>query len=179
MFAVIDIETTGASYKYGKITEIAIIIHNGTEIIDTFFTLINPEMDIPYFITRLTGITNEMVAEAPRFYEVAKKIVEITAGCIFVAHNAGFDYSFIREEFSRLGYEYHRKVLDTVKLSRKYFPGYRSYSLGKLCENLGIIIENRHRAEGDALATAKVFDLILKNHEARKYVSAFGIYGIH
>jgi DNA polymerase III subunit epsilon len=174
MFAIIDIETTGSSYKYGKITEIAIIIHNGTKITDSFSTLINPEMDIPYFITRLTGISNEMVANAPRFFEVAKKIVEITAGCVFVAHNASFDYKFIQEEYKRLGYNYNRKVLCTVKLSRKYFPGYSTYSLGKLCENLGITIKNRHRAEGDALATTEVFSRILKNHEAKKYVSVFG-----
>jgi len=177
MFAIIDIETTGASYKYGKITEIAVVIHNGTEITDTFSTLIDPEMDIPYFITRLTGITNEMVAGAPKFYEIAKKIVEITAGRTFVAHNASFDYKFIQEEFRRLGYDYQRKVLCTVKLSRRYFPGYPTYSLGNLCQNLGIRIENRHRATGDALATAEVFSRILINHEARKYVSVFGLGG--
>lgn len=173
MYAIIDIETTGSSYKNGKITEIAIFLHNGNEITGSFATLIDPEMDIPYFITRLTGITNEMVKGAPRFYEVARKIVELTAGRIFVAHHANFDYMFIREEFKRLGFTYQRKVLCTVKLARKYLPGFKTYSLGKLCENLGIPLENRHRAEGDAHATSKVFEQILKNHEALKYLSVF------
>ncbi|MBN1819629.1 MAG: 3'-5' exonuclease [Prolixibacteraceae bacterium] len=162
MFAIIDVETTGAVYRYGKLTEIAIYIHNGEKITDSFQTLINPETDIPYFITKLTGINNEMVADAPKFYEVAKKIVEITAGKIFVAHNANFDYKFIKEEFKRLGYDYLRKTLCTVKLSRKLLPGHRSYSLGSLCNDLKIIIENRHRAAGDALATVKLFEILLE-----------------
>ena len=161
MYAIIDVETTGTSATYGKITEIAIYVHNGKEITDSFSTLINPECYIPSHITRLTGISNEMVAEAPKFYEVAKKIVEITAGRTFVAHNAGFDYSFIKEEFKRLGYDYRRKTMCTVKLGRKLLPGHRSYSLGNICSDLGITIDGRHRAAGDALATAKFFEILL------------------
>ena len=131
MFSIIDIETTGNSYKDGKITEIAIIQHNGIEITDAFSTLVNPEVDIPYFITNLTGIDNEMVESAPKFYEIAKKIVEMTTGRIFVAHNVNFDYRFIKEEFNRLGYNYNCKTMCTVRLARKLLPGYRSYSLGK------------------------------------------------
>ncbi|NQU84338.1 MAG: 3'-5' exonuclease [Mariniphaga sp.] len=165
MFAIIDVETTGAVYKYGKLTEIAVYLHNGEKITNSYQTLINPEIDIPYFITKLTGINNEMVACAPKFYEVAKKIIEITAGRIFVAHNINFDYKFIKEEYKRLGYDYLRKTLCTVKLSRKLLPGYRSYSLGKLCNDLDIIIEGRHRAGGDALATVKLFEILLeKSH---------------
>lgn len=162
MFAIIDVETTGGFYKYGKLTDIAIFLHNGSKVTDTFQTLINPEMDIPYFITRLTGIDNEMVANAPKFYEVAKQIVEFTAGRIFVAHNASFDYKFIKEEFNRLGYDYIRKTLCTVKLARRLIPGYRSYSLGNLCAEFNIVNEKRHRASGDALATVQLFEILLK-----------------
>ena len=161
MYAIIDIETTGGRPQSDKITEIAIYIHDGVKIINEYSTLINPEKSIPYFITGLTGISNEMVEDAPRFYEVAKKIVEITQDQIFVAHNANFDYNFIREEFKRLGYIYKRDVLDTVKLSRRLIPGLRSYSLGKLCKEVDIKINNRHRAAGDALATVKLFEILL------------------
>lgn len=162
MYAVIDIETTGNSYKYGKITEIAVVLFNGTEITHVYETLLDPEMDIPAPITRLTGITNSMVRGAPKFYMVAREIVELTAGKIFVAHNVNFDYMFIREEFARLGYDFNRKKLCTVQLSRKIVKGLPSYSLGNLCERLGINIEARHRAAGDALATAKLLGLLLQ-----------------
>jgi DNA polymerase III subunit epsilon len=160
MYAIVDIETTGGSHQYEKITEIAIYVHDGEKIVDEFSTLINPEKNIPYFITELTGISNEMVAQSPKFYEVAKQIVQKTENCIFVGHNVNFDYHFVKEEFARLGYEYQRDVLCTVKLSRKLIPGKPSYSLGKLCSNLGITLNNRHRAAGDALATVKLFELL-------------------
>nr|WP_321355180.1 3'-5' exonuclease [uncultured Draconibacterium sp.] len=166
MFSIIDIETTGQSYKNGKITEIAIYQHNGQEVTDSYSTLINPEMDIPFFITDLTGIDNEMVRTAPKFYQVAKKIIEMTMGRTFVAHNASFDYKFIKEEYARLGYDYHRKTMCTVKLSRKLLPGHPSYSLGKLCADLGIEINGRHRAAGDALATAKLFDILVERNDS-------------
>lgn len=165
MFAIIDIETTGHSYKNGKITEIALYHHNGQELTDSFSTLINPEMDIPYFITKLTGIDNDMVKDAPKFYEIAKTIVEMTEGRTFVAHNVSFDYKFIKEEFNRLGFNYDRKTMCTVKLSRKLLPGHKSYSLGKLCSDIGIKINGRHRAAGDALATIKLFEILLKKNE--------------
>lgn len=168
MFAIIDIETTGNSYKYGFITEIAIYQHNGTEITGSFSTLVNPEVDIPYHITKLTGIDNQMTKNAPRFFEIAKQVVELTAGRTFVAHNVQFDYSFIKEEFNRLGYNYNRKTLCTVQLARKFLPGFPSYSLGNLCTNLKIEINGRHRAAGDALATVKLFELILKQNEERE-----------
>lgn len=164
MFTIIDIETTGSVFKYGKITEIAIFQHNGQKITDSFSTLINPEIDIPQFITRLTGISNEMVKDAPKFYEVAKQIIELTEGRTFIAHNVNFDYSFIKEEYKRLGYIFNRKKLCTVQLSRKLLPGHSSYSLGKLCSDLGIIISDRHRAEGDALATVKLFEILLEKN---------------
>ncbi len=168
MYAVVDIETTGSNYRFGQITEIAIIQHNGSCVTDSYSTLIKPDMDVPYFITDLTGITNEMLTNAPKFYEVAKKIVELTAGRIFVAHNVRFDYQFLREEFKRLGYNFYRKQLCTVKLSRKLIPGHPSYSLGKICSDLGIEINGRHRAAGDALATVKLFEILLEKNELQK-----------
>lgn len=162
MYAVIDIETSGGRAQIDRITEIAIYIHDGNKIVDEFSTLINPETFIPPFITRLTGINNEMVANAPKFYEVAKKIVLMTEGRLFIAHNAPFDYRFIQEEFKRLGYNYQRQTMCTVRMSRKIIPGMGSYSLGNLCQNLGITINNRHRAAGDALATTKLLELLIE-----------------
>ena len=162
MYAILDIETTGLSPKREKITEIAIYIHDGEKIVDEFSTLLNPEVDIPYRITQLTGINNKMVNDAPKFYEVARKIVEMTEDAIIVGHNVSFDYNFIRKEFREFGYDFQRKKLCTVQLSRKLLPGRRSYSLGKLCNELGIIITDRHRAAGDALATVKLFEILQK-----------------
>jgi len=167
MYAIVDIETTGGSAKLERITEIAIYLHDGEKITDEYVTLVNPERNIPYFITNLTGITNEMVEDAPRFYEIAGKIVELTEGRIFVAHNAKFDYSFIRQEFKSLGYNYSRKLLDTCSLSRKLFPGHASYSLGNLCRELSIPLTDRHRAAGDALATVRLFEMILEKDSDR------------
>lgn len=169
MFAIVDIETSGNNYKFGKITEIAIYQHDGKRITDSYSTLINPGIDIPVYITRLTGINNEMVKNAPKFFEVARKIIELTNGRIFVAHNVHFDYGFIKEEFNRLGYNFNRRTICTVNLSRKLLPGHASYSLGNICSDLGIKIIDRHRAAGDALATTKLFEiLILKNEELQK-----------
>ena len=162
MYAILDIETTGGSPLREKITEIAIYIHDGTRMVDEFVTLVNPERNIPHFITSMTGITNEMVEDAPKFYEVARQIVEITEGKAIVAHNARFDYSFLKQEFKSLGFNYKRNLIDTVSASRKLIPGYPSYSLGNICRELGITIEGRHRAAGDALATVKLFELLLK-----------------
>lgn len=161
LYAIIDIETTGKTYKTGKITEIAIFIHDGFEIVDSFSSLINPECYIPDFITGITGINNEMVRSAPRFHEVARKVVDMTAEMVFVAHNVNFDYKFIQEEFNRLGFEYQRKTFCTVRMGRKYLPGHKSYSLGTLCSELGITVNGRHRAAGDALATVKLFEMIM------------------
>jgi DNA polymerase-3 subunit epsilon len=162
MYSIIDIETTGGSARTEKITEIAIYLHDGNQITGEFVSLVNPERNIPYFITNLTGITNEMVEDAPRFFEIARKIVELTEGTTFVAHNAKFDYSFIRQEFKSLGFNFKRNILDTVSLSRKLFPGHKSYSLGNICKDLRISISGRHRAAGDALATVKLFEMLMK-----------------
>jgi DNA polymerase-3 subunit epsilon len=161
LYAIVDIETTGGSPKTEKITEIAIYHFDGNKVTDEFVSLVNPEKNIPYYITSLTGISNEMVVNAPKFYEIAKEIVNFTEGKIFVAHNASFDYKFIKSEFKSLGYEFTRENMCTLRLSRKLLPGHRSYSLGNLCQDLNIAIKGRHRAAGDALATVKLLDLLL------------------
>lgn len=162
MFAVIDIETTGTRPERDRITEIAILLHDGEKVVDRFVTLINPECRIPPEIQRLTGITNEMVENAPKFYEVAKQIIEFTENAVFVAHNARFDYGFVKAAFREFGYIYQRKTLCTVRLSRSTFKGLPSYSLGRLCDSLDIHIKDRHRAQGDAEATAILLTRILE-----------------
>lgn len=167
MYAIIDVETTGGVARYERITEIAIVIHDGEKVVDTFSTLLNPEKSIPWQITNLTGITDEMVAKAPKFFEVAKKIVQMTEGKIFVAHNVSFDYSFVREEFARLGFDYQRRQLCTVRLARKVFPGLPSYSLSNLKKHFGIRAEKSHRALDDTLATARIFERMLAEQEGK------------
>jgi len=164
LFAIIDIETTGGRPQIDKITEIAIVLHDGFNVIERFSTLVNPGCPIPSYIANMTGISNDMVKSAPRFHEVAKKIVEMTENTFFVAHNVRFDYGFIKAAFLDLGYEYERKTICTVRMSRRTFKGLPSYSLGRLCESLNIQLYNRHRALGDAEATAILFDQILKHH---------------
>jgi DNA polymerase III subunit epsilon len=160
MYSIIDIETTGGKIGFDKITEIGIVLFDGEKVVKTFETLINPQRNIPYNITKITGITNEMVREAPKFYEVAKEIIEITQDCYFVAHNVHFDYKFIREEFRDLGYNYHRKLLCTLRLSRLAFPQLPSYKLGHLIKHFNIPVKERHRALEDAKATAILFSQI-------------------
>ncbi len=167
-YAIIDIETTGGAAAREKITEIAIVLHDGTKVIETFETLINPERSIPIYITQMTGISDTMVARAPKFYEIAKKIVTMTEGAVFVAHNVRFDYGFVQEEFRRLGYTYTRQQLCTVKLSRQAFPGLRSYSLGNLIEHFGIKTKDRHRAMADTMATVEIFEKIFLKEQNRE-----------
>jgi len=167
-YSIIDIETTGGHRNGNKITEIAIINVDGKEIVEKYSTLIDPEIRIPYNITALTGISNEMVQGAPKFYEIAKKIVEMTEGRIFVAHNVFFDFNFIKHEFSELGYSFSRPKLCTVQLSKKYLPGLQSYSLGNICEDLKIENKARHRAMGDAFATYELFKLILEKADTEE-----------
>ncbi len=159
-YAIVDIETTGGMTHRDRITEIGIVIFDGENILDTYETLINPERSIPQQITQITGITTEMVAEAPKFYEVAKKIVEMTEGHIFVAHNVRFDYGFLKEEFKSLGFTFTRQQLCTVRLSREKLPGLKSYSLGNIIRHYDIKVNARHRALDDALATAELMKII-------------------
>ena len=165
-YAIIDIETTGGGRDGHRITEIAIIIHDGVNILDEYQTLVNPESPIPTWIVRLTGITNAMVADAPKFHEVAEKVFAMTYNCVFIAHSVNFDYGIIRNEFSRIGVKFSRQKLCSVRLARKWIPGHRSYSLGKLCQELDITINGRHRAYGDARATVSLMEIIIRR--ARK-----------
>jgi DNA polymerase-3 subunit epsilon len=157
-YAVVDIETNGGV----KITEISIFIFDGEQIVDEYTTLVNPECVIPIYITTLTGITDYMVKDAPKFYEVAKKIFKITEDCVFVAHNVNFDYTIIAKEFKELGLSFKLKKLCTIRLSRKLLPGRKSYSLGKLCVSENIPLVGRHRARGDAEATTILFERLCK-----------------
>lgn len=161
MYAILDIETTGGKYNEEGITEVAIYKFDGRKVTDQFISLVNPEQPIQPFVVNLTGINNNMLRNAPKFYEVAKRIVEITEDCILVAHNAKFDYRILRTEFRRLGFEFERQSLCTVELSKKLIPGLPSYSLGKLVRSLGIPLSDRHRAAGDAQATIKLFKMLL------------------
>jgi DNA polymerase III subunit epsilon len=170
-YAIVDIETTGGMPKRDKIIEIAIVIHDGVNIIDQYSSLVNPQRSIPYEITRITGIDNSMVTDAPKFYEIAKEIVLFTEGAIFVAHNVNFDYSFIREEFDKLGYTFSKRQLCTVKLSRKAFAGLHSYSLGNLIRHFDINVSARHRALDDALATAEIFGMIISKKQSSEDVN--------
>lgn len=160
LYAVIDTETTGGTPRFSKLTDISIFITDGEQVLDEFSSLINPGISISPFITQLTGIEDEMVAGAPTFEEIARQIVEITDNTVFVAHNANFDYGMLQHEFASLGYSYERKKLCTVRLARKFLPGHRSYGLGNVCADLGIPINGRHRARGDAEATVELFKMI-------------------
>jgi len=162
MYAIIDVETTGLRAASEKIIDIAVIIHDGEKIVDEFQSLVNPERTIPSNITRLTGISNEMVQDAPKFWEIAREIVMLTRNKTFVAHNVNFDYSFVRNEFAELGYTFKRPKQCTVRLSRKLLPRRSSYSLGNICHELGFENESRHRAYGDAKATALLFGHLMQ-----------------
>ncbi|WP_092443401.1 exonuclease domain-containing protein [Winogradskyella sediminis] len=161
MYAILDIETTGGKFNEEGITEIAIYRFDGHEVTDQFISLVNPEREIQPFVVNLTGINAKMLKNAPKFYEVAKRIVEITEDCIIVAHNSSFDYRILKTEFKRLGFPFKRKTLCTVELSQQLIPNMPSYSLGKLTRALGIPMSDRHRASGDAIATVKLFKMLL------------------
>jgi len=165
LYAIVDIETTGNGYKGQKITEISIFVFDGKKIVNEFTSLVNPQQNIPPFITNLTGITNAMLRHAPKFYEIAKKVQEITAETIFVAHNVNFDYNIIKDEFKNLGFDFKRKKLCTVRLSRKIIPLLSSYSLGNICADENIPINGRHRAKGDAEATTELFRRLIERDD--------------
>jgi DNA polymerase-3 subunit epsilon len=170
MYAIIDVETTGGSPSIDRIIEIAVIVYDGANVLAQYSSLVNPHRNIDKYVTQLTGITDKMVKHAPAFEDIQDRILELTEGNIFVAHNVKFDYGMIRSEFKRIGVDFVRKHIDTVTLSQKVLPGFSSYSLGSLCDSLGIIIENRHRALGDAEATVKLLEVILKQNASKKYI---------
>ena len=161
-FAIVDIETTGGMPHTHGITEIAIVIHNGIEVTGKYVTLVNPLQKIPPFIINMTGISDEMVAEAPLFEEVAPMIFNLLKDRIFVAHNVSFDYSFVHYMLGKAGFQWTSPKLCTIKLSKKVFPGLERYGLGSLTRDLGIRIEGRHRAWGDAAATAQVLTMAIE-----------------
>jgi len=161
-FAVVDIETTGSTPQSAGITEIAIVIHNGVEVTGKYVTLINPRHKIPPFIVNMTGISDEMVAAAPLFEDVAPQIYNLLNGRVFVAHNVSFDYSFVHYLLGRSGFQWSAPKLCTIRLSRRVFPGLEKYGLGSLTRDLGIKIEGRHRAWGDAAATAQVLTMAIE-----------------
>ena len=166
LYSIVDIETTGNGYRGQRITEISIFVFDGKKIVNEFTSLVNPEQKIPAFITNLTGITDAMVRTAPKFYEIAKTVEEITHDTVFVAHNVNFDYNIIKQEFKDLGFDFKRQKLCTVRLSRKIISGLKSYSLENICSVEGIHISERHRARGDAEATVALFQrLINKDHQ--------------
>ena len=171
MYAILDIETTGGKYNEEGITEIAIYKFDGHQIIDQFCSLVNPERNIQPFVVNLTGINNQMLRNAPKFHEVAKRIIEITDNCTIVAHNAQFDNRILSTEFDRLGYPFEKNMLCTVELSKKLIPDLPSYSLGKLVRSLGIPITDRHRAQGDAKATVELFKLLLEKDIEKVIIS--------
>lgn len=171
MYAILDIETTGGKYNEEGITEIAIYRFDGHEIVDQFSSLVNPEKSIQPFVVNLTGINNEMLRNAPKFYEVAKRIIEITDGCIMVAHNALFDNRILTTEFDRLGYPFNKQTLCTVELAKKLIPDMPSYSLGKLVRSLGIPLTDRHRAQGDAKATVALFKMLLAKDISKEIIT--------
>ncbi|MFV8357585.1 exonuclease domain-containing protein [Flavobacterium sp. XS1P32] len=173
MYAILDIETTGGQFNEEGITEIAIYKFDGHEIVDQFISLVNPEIPIQPFVVKLTGINNTMLQGAPKFFEVAKRIIEMTNDCIVVAHNASFDYRILRTEFRRLGYDFEARTLCTVELSKKLLPEQPSHSLGKLVRALGIPMADRHRASGDALATVKLFKILLEKDLEKEIVKDF------
>lgn len=173
MYCILDIETTGGQFNEEGITEIAIYKFDGHEVVDQFISLVNPEKPIQPFVVKLTGINNAMLRSAPKFYEVAKRIIEITEGCVVVAHNASFDYRILKTEFRRLGYDFKKQTLCTVELAKKLIPEQESYSLGKLVRALGIPMADRHRASGDAMATVKLFKMLMAKDVEKEIVKSF------
>jgi DNA polymerase-3 subunit epsilon len=163
LYAIVDIETTGSYASANGITEIAIYISDGKTITDTYSTLVNPNQPIPSYIQAMTGITNEMVAKAPSFEKVAKKVYKLLSDKIFIAHNVNFDYSFVKSHLEAHGFSFNTKKLCTVRLGRKIFPGLTSYSLGNFCQAMGISNNARHRATGDAEATTHLFHMMVEN----------------
>lgn len=161
MYSIIDIESNGAGFRKECIIDIAIYRYDGHKIVDQFISLVNPESDITPFVQKLTNITPNMVKTAPKFHELAKRVIEITENTTLVGHNIDFDYRMLRQSFQRLGYDFRINTLDTIPLAKKLIPDEVSYSLGKLVKSLGIPLVNAHRADGDARATLELFKLLI------------------
>ena len=160
MYAVVDLETTGSHPSHDNIIEIAVYLHDGDNVTDQFCSLLNPGHLIPPFISKLTGITNDMVADAPTFSDIAQQLSEFIKGRIFVAHNVQFDHSFLKQSLLRHGLYLEGEMLCTIKAGRALIPGLASYKLSSLCKALDIQLNNAHRAYADALATAHVLTVL-------------------
>lgn len=173
VFAITDVETTGGGINGNKITEICIVLFQNGTVKDKFVSLVNPEVPIPAYITALTGIDDETVENAPVFADLAETIDAFTKDAVFVAHNVGFDYNVLRNEFRETGIDFTRKKLCTVRLSRKLIPNLLSYSLGRLCNTINIPLENRHRAEDDTDATVILFSRLLALDENYEVIQSF------
>ncbi|MCB9202158.1 MAG: 3'-5' exonuclease [Flavobacteriales bacterium] len=173
MYCVVDIESSGSKYQEEAIIEIAIYRFDGKEIVDQFISMINPEQKIDSFVEKLTGITNKMVKTAPKFHEVAKRVIEITEDSILVGHNVVYDYKMLRNSFKKLGYDFYIDTIDTLPIARRLVPNYPSYSLGKLCESLKIPLTDRHRASGDAKATLSLFKILLEKDSSKEIIKKF------
>lgn len=170
MYAVIDVEATGGKRGEESIIEVAIFLYDGEKVIDQFISLVQPDREIDIYVQKLTQITPKMVKTAPKFHELAKRIIEITDGAVLVGHNIEFDYRMLKQEFLKLGYTYYRETIDTLSLSEKYFPDAESYSLGKLSKSLGIPVSDRHRASGDARATLALFQIIQEKDSSKEII---------
>tara|TARA_B100000575_G_scaffold98644_1_gene78721 strand:+ start:40534 stop:41136 length:603 start_codon:yes stop_codon:yes gene_type:complete len=171
-FAILDVETTGGKFNEEKITEISILVYDGRKIVKTFETLINPQKDIQPFVQRLTGISNELVKNSPKFKDVSEKINKITKDKIIVAHNVNFDYRIIKNEFQSINVKYQRDLLCTVDLSKLIFPNLKSYKLTNLLSNFGIVNENPHRAFSDALGALKLFKILMNKDLELKFIKS-------
>src|SRR5271170_8084115 len=147
----VDLETTGGNAAHDRITEIGIVRVHGGEAVEEWSSLVNPGCEIPPYIVAFTGISNEMVAAAPRFAAIATTVLEKLRGAVFVAHNARFDYSFLCSEFRRAGTHFSAAALCTVKLSRRLFPQHARHNLDAVMQRHGLSCNARHRALGDAL----------------------------
>lgn len=163
LFAVVDIETTGSFAGANGITEVAVFVTDGQKVIERYHSLVNPQCKIPRFVEGLTGITQQMVEEAPCFEHIALDLYQILHDKIFVAHNVNFDFSFLKFHFNKAGYQLNCKKLCTIRYSRKLIPGLPGYGLDKICRHLCIEIAGRHRASGDAEATATLLHLLLRD----------------
>ena len=171
-FAILDVETTGGKYNEEKMTEISILVYDGTKIVKKFETLINPQKDIQPFVQRLTGINNELVKNSPIFKDISEKIFEITKDKIIVAHNVDFDYRILKNEFRSINVKFQRDLLCTVDLSKLIFPNLKSYKLTNLLSNFGIINENPHRAFSDALGALKLFKILMNKDSELKFIES-------
>ena len=160
-FAVVDVETTGGAGDLNRITEVGIVLMDGTEVVETYHTLVDPGVPITPFVQHLTGITDEMVNGAPQFGAVAERINELLQDRIFVAHNVQFDSKMIRSEMKRCCITFDPPRLCPGKLSRRVFPGFPSYSLHNLTQSLGLPDFNHHRALADTMAAAEILKLAL------------------